>query len=156
MLYNPENGEAIWQWAEFSTARQTESGWCIDVPSTKRFGAESTSELNDEVWDDDGAALRRRFAIDREFMKLFEAQEAFVRIDKWLNKSLQYREIEIRFEDPSKQYADYSIPISATWHFEVDDLMRHFLPWLDFDYYEEPDDGGHRRGGKPRHGGLAV
>jgi Domain of unknown function (DUF4365) len=142
ILHNPENQLTIWQWADFKTARKTDKGWCIDVPSQKLFSAASAGELTDQIWDDDEIGLRRRFAIDREFMERFESKDAFVIINKWLNKSLQYREIVIRFGDLHEPDDKYEIPIMATWNYEVADLMRHFLPWLDYDYYEEPDDGG--------------
>ncbi len=47
---------------------------------------------------------------------------------------------DVRFDDPDKQSPDYEIPIMVTWHYEVPDLMRHFLPWLEYEYHEEPDD----------------
>ena len=59
-----------------------------------------------------------------------------------LNKHLQYREIVIHFGDLRDASEKYEIPIMATWDFDIADLMRHFLPWLDYDYYEDPDDGG--------------
>ena len=142
VLHNPDNELTIWQWADSKTARETDNGWCIDVPREKRFDASSAAELNDQVWNDDEIGLRRRFAIDREFMKRFEVQDAFVIIDKWLNKHLQYREILIHCGDVHDATEKYEIPIMATWDFEIADLMRHFLPWLDYDYYEAPDDGG--------------
>ena len=104
------------------------------------FNAENKAELQDQVWTDDSAGLRRRFALDREFMKKFQDRDGFVTIDKWVNKSLQYREIQFRFDDPDKDLPDYEMPIMATWDYEVSDLMRHFLPWFDYEYFEEPDD----------------
>ena len=85
VLHNPVNDLTVWQWADLKTARETDKGWCIDVPCEKRFDAGSAAELNDQVWNDDELGLRRRFAIDREFMKRFDGQVAFVIIDKWVN-----------------------------------------------------------------------
>lgn len=140
VIHNPEDGTTLWQWADSKTARPTETGWCIDVPKTKFFDAPSKAELKDQFWMDDSVGLRRRFALDREFMKEFEDRDSFVTIDKWVNKHLQYREIEVRFDAPHKLSPDYTIPIMATWHFDVPDVMRHFLPWLEYEYYEEPDE----------------
>ncbi len=140
VLHNPDDGQMLWQWADLKTARSTGQGWCIDIPRTKAFNATSTAELQDQVWTDDSAGLRRRFAFDREFMKKFQERDSFVTIDKWVNKSLQYREIQFRFDDPDKDLPDYEMPIMATWDYEVSDLMRHFLPWFDYEYFEEPDD----------------
>lgn len=72
-------------------------------------------------------------------MEKFENRDAFVSIDAWVNKHLKFREIKILFDEPDGD-ADYEIPIMATWGYEVRDIMRHFLPWLDFEYHEEPDD----------------
>lgn len=140
VLHNTEDGQTFWQWADLKIARTTDKRWCIDVPRTKVFNATSKAELQDQFWTDDSAGLRRRFAFDRQFMKEFEDRSGFVTIDKWVNKSLQYREIKVCFDDPDKRPPDYEIPIMATWHYEVPDLMRHFLPWLEYEYHEEPDD----------------
>lgn len=73
-------------------------------------------------------------------MKEFDKRDAFVTIDLWLNKSLRFREIKVWFDDPGKSTSDYEIPIMATWNYEVSDIMRHFLPWLDYEYHEEPEE----------------
>ena len=140
VLHNPEDGQTVWQWADLKTARATSERWCIDVPRSKVFTAETKAELQDQVWSDDSVGRRRRFAFDRQLMKEFEGRDAFVTIDKWVNKSLRFRGIEVRFDDPDKQLPDYKIPIMATWDYEISDLMQHFLPWLQYEYYEEPED----------------
>ncbi len=139
VLHNPEDSTTLWQWADLKTARATPKGWRIDVPRSKTLGAQSKSELQDEIWTDDGLGLRRRFALDRHFMEKFENREAYIGIDKWVNKHLQYREIKIYFDEPDGDVA-YEIPIMVTWNYEVRDVLRHFLPWLDYEYYEAPDD----------------
>ena len=140
VLHNPDDRRTLWQWADLKSARSTGQKWCIDVPRSKMFDAASKAELQDQSWTDDSIGLRRRFAFDREFMREFESGDGFVTIDKWLNKSLQYREIQIRFNDPDKDQADYYLPIMATWGYEVSDLMHHFFPWLNYEYEEPPDD----------------
>lgn len=140
VLHNPEDGQTVWQWADLKTARATSGSWSIDIPRTKFFDAGTRAELEDQVWSDDSVGLRRRFAFDRQLMKEFQDRDAFVTIDKWVNKSLRYRGIEVRFDDPHKELPDHEIPIMATWHYEIPDLMLHFLPWLEYDYYEEPED----------------
>ena len=140
ILHNPDNEQTIWQWADLHAARATEMRWCIDVPKTKAFDAECMSELQGQVWMDDSISLRRRFALDRQFMNILKGRDAFVTIRLWLNKSLRFREIQVRFDDPYKESPDYEIPIMVTWNYEVSDLMRHFLPWLEYDYFEEPEE----------------
>jgi hypothetical protein len=139
VLYNPDDDTTCWQWADLRAAQATVKGWRIDVPRRKALSAESKPELQDQVWSDDSLGLRRRFALDRHLMEEFENRDAFVSIDKWLNKHLQYREIKIYFGEPKSDVA-YVIPITATWNYEVREVLRHFLPWLDCQYYEEPDD----------------
>lgn len=139
VLHNPDDGTTVWQWANLKAARATPKGWRIDVPRTKTFDEASKAELHNQVWQDDSLGLRRRFALDRQFMLKFELREAFVSIDAWINKHLKYREIKILFDEPYGE-ADYEIPIMATWGYDVGGIMGHFLPWLDFEYHEEPDD----------------
>ena len=139
VLHNPVDGATIWQWANVKAAKPTGKRWRIDVPRAKVLSAASKAELQDEVWQDDSLGLRRRFALDRQFMEKFEERDAFVSIDAWVNKHLKFREIRIIFDEPYGQ-PDYEIPIMATWGHEAREIIRHFLPWLDFEYYEEPDD----------------
>ncbi len=140
ILHNPDDEQTIWQRADLHSARPTKTRWCIDVPKTKAFDAECMSELQGQVWMDDSISLRRRFALDRQFMNILKGRDAFVTIRLWLNKSLRFREIQVRFDDPYKESPDYEIPIMVTWNYEVSDLMRHFLPWLEYDYFEEPEE----------------
>ncbi len=143
ILYDPETENMIWQWAETSAARPTERGWCIDVPKDKIFSIASKAELQDEVWMDDAIGLRRRFAIDRQLMQAIDQRDpVFVHIEVWVNKSLSYRGLEIRFDDPYKKDPDYDIPIMATSNYSTDDIMHHFLPWLDYEIYDDPDEIG--------------
>lgn len=138
VLHNPEDGATIWQWANLTAAKPTAKGWRIDLPRAKVLGKASKAELHDQVRQDDSLGLRRRFALDRQFMEKFENRDAFVSIDAWVNKHLKFREIGIVFDEPYGK-ADYQIPIMATWGYEAGDIVRHFLPWLDFEYFEEPD-----------------
>jgi hypothetical protein len=140
VLHNPDDGCTIWQWADLKSARPTERGWRIPVPRDKAFVAASKDELLDRSRSDDGVGLRRRFALDRSLMAEFVGREAFVSINQWVNKSLRFRDIEIRFEDPYADDPDYVVRIMATWHYEVLDIMRYFLPWLDYDEMDAPVD----------------
>lgn len=139
VLHNPDDGTTIWQWANLTTAKAGKKGWRIDVPRAKVLGAASKEELLDQTWSDDSVGMRRRFALDRQFMEKFESTQAYVRVDRWVNKHLMYREIQISFGDPDGP-PDYEIPIMATWGHDVGEILHHFLPWLSYEYYEEPDD----------------
>lgn len=139
ILHNPEDDQTLWQWADLSTARKARRGWCIDIPKENTFGAASKDKIQGNIWADDSVSLRRRFALDRQFMKKFENQEAFVTIPKWVHHHLQYREIEIRLDDPSKEPPDYKHSIMANWDYEISDIMQHFYPWLEFWDHEAPD-----------------
>jgi hypothetical protein len=140
VLHNPEDEQTIWQWASLRAARSSGEGWRIDVPRIKVLNAASKAELQNEVWADDSIGLRHRFAFDRKLMREFEDKDVFVTIDRWVNKTLMYRDIEVRFDDPMKEDVDYHLPIMATWNYTIDHIMRHFLPWLDYDAYEYPED----------------
>jgi hypothetical protein len=125
VLHNPQDGETLWQWASLRAAKRTGKGWRIDVPRTKTLTAASKAELRNEEWAaDDNVGLRHRFALDLNLMKEFEGREAFVTIDAWVNKTLMYRSIEIRFDDPMKEEVDHILPIMATGHFTIKDIMR--------------------------------
>jgi hypothetical protein len=140
ILHNPESGQTVWQWASVNTAQPTDKGWRIDIPRTKTFEAGAAGELQDHVWSDDAIGLRRRFALDRPIMEAIEGHDAYVTIDIWINKSLSYRGIEIRLDDPDKKEPDYEIPMLATSQYSIGEIMYHFLPWLNYDYHEAPEE----------------
>jgi uncharacterized protein DUF4365 len=141
ILYNPETENMIWQWANTSTARPTDRSWCINIPKEQIFAEASKAELQNEVWVDDSIGMRRRFALDRQFMQEIDQRDpVFVRIEVWINKSLSYRGLEIRFDNPYKEDPDHSLPIMATSHYSINDVMHHFLPWLDYESYDDPDE----------------
>jgi hypothetical protein len=139
LLYHPEEACILWQWANLASARKTEKAWCIDIPKGKFFTKESMQELSNKTRSTKGYALRRRFTIDREFMKEFVDQEVYLSVDVWVNKTLAHRGIEIRFNDSDKESPDYFIGLMATSNFSVIEVINHFLPWLDFEYTEPPE-----------------
>src|ERR1700674_5132072 len=141
ILHNPDSGVALWQWADYTTAEETDKGWRIEVSRSNVLDDVAKEALTKHVVTDPEFNRRQRFAADKTFMAEFIDREAYVTIDVWVNKHLKIREIAIRFDDPDKTEADFIIPVEVTWGYDVDDVMAHFFPWLEYSYANEIEDG---------------
>jgi Domain of unknown function (DUF4365) len=140
VLHDPDTMQTVWQWADLRSARKTERRWAIDVPKKKIFGAEACEEITEQTWSDDGFALRRRFAIDREFMRKFDGKNAYISIVFVIDQTPRFGFIDIFFDDPEKNNpADYRIEIDVSEGDGLPQIMSHYLPWLDYEHVTDPD-----------------
>jgi hypothetical protein len=132
ILHDPKSGITLWQWAHPDFSQETDKGWRIEFTLSNILDAQAKDALKRRGSSDAEFARRQRFAADKSFMKEFVGREAYVTIDVWVNKSLHIREIEFRFGDPDKEHPNFTQPVMVTWGYDVDDVMRHFFPWLEY------------------------
>ena len=79
---------------------------------------------------------RARLALSLPLVKQFADQgTAFMRIQDWVNKSLNFRGTEIAFGDDPDGVADLEID---AWMpgYSIDYYMAVFFPWLEWTLYE--------------------
>ena len=139
ILYNPETKSTIWEWARVEYARAAKNGWIIEVPKNQEFSRSADWNLRNSQHTSSSIALRRRFALDIELIKKFSKHDIYISFDVWVNKTLSFRGIEVRFDDQYKENTDFNFDFMADWGWSMSELMWHFLPWLE---YENIDDDG--------------
>jgi hypothetical protein len=139
ILHNPETGQTLWQKFERRLVKRTSKGWSIIIPSKNILNAEARRYFATEIAADPESIRRFNLAIDYADMKRFAGREVFFKIDEWVNKSLNMRDVEVYFDDPNKHPPDH------VFHFwtpapSVEAYMAKYFPWLDFDYADETEE----------------
>ncbi len=93
--------------------------------------------------------LRRRFhfAIDVDWMRILRRERAvFFVFDRWINKSLSIRGIQVYYDDYLKDAADLDFPYWAAGYsiypywaagYSIYEFMKDRFPWLEYEYADD-------------------
>lgn len=143
VLYNPENDMMLWQRIERHLVTESLNGrWSIEIPATQTLTVDSTFSLLRRFPSSDPESERRnRLALDVELMRqVRDASAAYVLIDEWQNKSLNFRGATIALEEyDADPIHDVSFLASTSNPSRVFDW---FFPWLEFKYGDIPEEDG--------------
>jgi hypothetical protein len=140
ILHNPKTGETLWQKIERHLATVTDKGWSIEIPPTNILDKNARRYLADGIAADDESRRRFHFAIDIDMMNLFQEKEAvYFVFDKWVNKSLSIRGIQVYYDDYTKDKADLDFPYWAAFY-TIYEFMESRFPWLEYEYADDPED----------------
>jgi len=140
VLHRPEDDLTIWQWANHDTLKKTlKGGWYLDVPKGNLFNGTAKDDLIEHVPQSGGAALRQRFGLDLELMKVFKGREAYASVDVWINKTWCIRSIKFFLDEPEKSKADMEFGV-VSLNADVGAVLHHFFPWLKAEYHAPPED----------------
>lgn len=107
ILYNPENKSTIWEWARVEYARPAKNAWIIEVPKNQEFGYGTNWKFSNFQHESSSVALRRRFALDIDLIKKFSKHDIYITFEVWVNKTLSFRGIEVRFDNQYKKNTDF-------------------------------------------------
>jgi hypothetical protein len=135
ILHDPFRNLTLWQRVERRLAHVTEKGWSIVVPSANLLTVASKTFIADGIANDDESIRRFNMAYDREMMERFEGKGVYLEVNEWVNKSLNFRDVGVYYDDPSKEKPDFMIR-SWTPAPTLDEYMRVVFPWLDHDCVE--------------------
>jgi hypothetical protein len=136
ILHNPDDGLILWQKVERRLATVTDKGWSISIPADHVLDRKSKQYFENGIADDEEAIRRFYFAIDSEVMTLFaEKEQVYFKIDKWINKSLSIRGIEVFFDEPHKPEPDMGFGYWAAGY-SIFAFMQRRFPWLIYEYAE--------------------
>lgn len=144
VLHNPENGVTLWQRIERHLVAETEDGaWSISIPKWRTLTAEAERAILDSIPRSDAESDRRnRMTLDAALIRrVGEEGTAFVTVDEWVNKSLNFRAASIAFGEHNA-----SVAYAAEFYMRAANPSRVFdwlFPWLEFAYLDMPrDDNG--------------
>ena len=85
------------------------------------------------IASDPEAVRRLRLSLDYDLICEFAGKDAFFIVDEWVNKSLNFRDAKVRFDNPDKEEPDLCfdrwLPMA-----DLSDLMNFHYPWLEYEY----------------------
>lgn len=143
LLHHPESGLTLFQKVEPHLSRDGKDGaWSIIIPSSNILNAANERYFLEGIATDEVSLRRHRLALDLSLVEQFEEQEdVYLRIEEWHNKTLNFRGIEVVFNEDPEADAD----LEWDWMYPargIPALMAEVLPWLSYTYHEFDDDGG--------------
>lgn len=143
VLHNPEDGMTLWQRVERHLVTQGKNGgWSIKIPEWQTLTARSADPILQRVPKSDPETMRRhRMPLDATVIRqVNDAVGAYVTIDEWQNKSLNFRSTTISLEEHD---AD---PIHESEFWVVghnpSEVFDWLFPWLSFKYADVPEEDG--------------
>ena len=134
ILHNPETGLTLWQRVEDHLVEEGKKGrWAIEIPRNNVLDANSEGFLLRGISSDPASVRRFRLATDlttmRDLARRAESEVIFLKVQEWINKTLNFRTSWISFDDPDAD-PDYTFQTWLPAH-DINDLMVHYFPWLD-------------------------
>jgi len=136
IMHNPETGLTLWQKVERRLATVTDNGWSITIPADNILSERNKHLLAAGIASDPEAIRRFNLAFDLPTMRLLqERDEIYFKINDWVNKTLNIRDVEVCFDDEVTDEPGFVIPIKAPTR-SYADFMDDYFPWLDFDHLE--------------------
>lgn len=143
VIHDPDADVTLWQRVERNLIEVGESGsWAITIPKRNALDEMHEQFILAGIASDEGSVRRHRLALDIPLMKRFaEKEHAFIRIEEWVNKTLNFRGTEVVFSDDPDVDADLELD---TWMpaSDRDSFMQHMFPWLRYELVEYDGDNG--------------
>ena len=141
VLHNPEDRTTIWQRIERHMVTETDGGrWSITIPYWQTLTEKSADAILIRVPRSDPESQRRhRMALDIDLMRQIKAAAgAYVSIDEWQNKSLNFRSTTLSLEEPDADpIHEFEFWVVGSNPSEVFDWL---FPWLSFAYADVPEE----------------
>jgi hypothetical protein len=140
VLHNPDTGLTLWQRIEEHLIEDGKDGrWAIAIPADQTLDEKHESYIAAGIASDLASMRRARLALDLPSIRQFaEQDEIYLRIEDWVNKTLNFRGVEAVFNEEPDAEADlfFDVAMSA---YTVDYFMAVFFPWLDWSEHEYHD-----------------
>jgi Domain of unknown function (DUF4365) len=141
VMHNPVDGMTLWQRVERHLVTQGANGtFSMKMPQWQKLEAGSADAILRRIPRSDPESDRRnRMMLDLSLIRrVSEKGEAYVTIDEWVNKSLNFRAASIYFDeyDASPAYA-IEFYMNAS---NVSAVFDWIFPWLEFGYLDMPQD----------------
>ncbi|WP_193368497.1 DUF4365 domain-containing protein [Pelagibius marinus] len=137
ILHNPDTGVTLWQRIERHLIEDGKDGrWAIGIPTDQTLDENHERYIAAGVASDLPSLRRARLALDLPLIMQFAGHSrCYLRIEDWVNKTLNFRGAEVVFSDDPDDEADLSID---AWMpaYTIEYYMAVFFPWLDWSLHE--------------------
>lgn len=140
ILHDPQSGLTLWQRIERHLIEEGKDGrWAIPIPADQTLDEAHEHFIAAGIASDLSSIKRARLALDIPLIRDFaEYGEGFMRIQDWVNKTLNFRYPAIIVgDDPDGEVwkkFDFGAPT-----YTVEYFMAFFFPWLDWKLHEYID-----------------
>jgi hypothetical protein len=143
ILHNPEPDLTLFQKVEPHLIREGKDGaWSIIIPSINVLNAANERYFLEGIATGEVSLRRHRLALDLSLIEQFDEQDdVYLRIEEWHNKALNFRGVEVVFNEDPEADAD----LEWDWMYPargIAGFMSELLPWLTYTYHNLDDDGG--------------
>jgi hypothetical protein len=143
VIHDPDTELTLWQRVERHLIEQGEGGrWSIGIPAANTLDATCEPYILAGIAADPGSVRRHRLALDIPLIRRISDEGlTLLRIEEWVNKTLNFRSTEVVFDDDPEATADL---IVNTWSSatDIDGFMGQMFPWLSYQYVSYDDDLG--------------
>lgn len=133
ILHNTDTGLTLWQRIEPHLIEDGKNGrWAIGIPASQTLDEEHAHLIEAGIASDLPSLRRARLALDLPLIKQFaKHSDVFMRVEDWVNKTLNFRGAEVVFSDVPEDDADLTVD---AWMpaYTIDYYMAVFFPWLDW------------------------
>lgn len=134
VLHDPDQKVTVWQRFDPGKVTKHEKSWSIEIPKTQILNAEAKAELERGV-SDISAYRRLRLSFDQPLMREMKDRVTFLKVEEWVNKSLNFRRALVVFDDIENEPAhELNMGLPAP---SINRFMAVVFPWLDFSYAED-------------------
>jgi hypothetical protein len=139
ILHNPDTGLTLWQKFERRLVKKTAKGWSITIPSANVLNEHAKRYFEMETAADPDSIRRFNLAVDYGDMQRFAGREVFFKVNEWVNKTLNMRDVDVYFDDHTKATPDQTFRFWTPAR-SVESYMARYFPWLDFEYADETEE----------------
>lgn len=131
ILHDPVENLTLWQRVDRRLVKMGKEGaWSIDIPPTNILNSSAATYLSKGIASDPEAIRRFRMSMDAPLIaEIAEREAVYFTLEDWVNKTLNIRAVEVRYDDPDQEEPDLSLEYAYAVA-DVDDLMSRFFPWL--------------------------
>lgn len=139
VMHNPDDNETVWCRIEVHRVKmKDDGGGVVSISRYSKLTKNSAEAIIEQIPRSDPVSRRRqRLAADADIIRRASVEEAYLRLDEWVNKSLNWRGGEIVFGEPEGA-ADVRYPFMAAGY-SVTGLVAELFPWADVEYERAPE-----------------
>lgn len=133
ILHDPEQNLTLWQRIENHLIEDKKNGrWAIAIPADQTLDEKHEHFIAAGIASDLSSLRRSRLALDLPLIRQFaEVPEIYLRVEDWVNKTLNFRGAEVVFNEDAEAEADL---VLYAWlpGYTIEYYMAFFFPWLDW------------------------
>lgn len=137
ILHNPETEVTLWQRVDEELIEPLSCGrWSIQIPADQTLDERHSAFIERGIAADMVSVRRYRLALDLPLVQRFaQESEIFLRVEDWVNKTLNFRTTDVVFSDVHDDEAEMTLETWLPAH-TIERFMDVTFPWLSWRLHE--------------------